>query len=368
LRIRYQKLLVPLLAALLLAESLAPCTYAHAAEERDQFDLMTMFLAALVLTDAPLNNVEKYELFHTVVINQSGSLELRNEPYIPADVLLNLTKMAYEGRKAFENGTITYSLAERNDSILAEIREGDSLLENITFYPSGDRGWDFHFEELYNVTIDSNTVLTYGNVVANVSNTMKNYRLLYYVSNISNTHKLYIVTIAEINDSEYSKVLTIATYHFKEKKVFFGDWILLPYGAPSLSDYYITIANTLKWLHENVYEKSDSNYKPQAYPLIADHIQKLANSLPAEVNLRVVRGYALALDFLMSIIKGAVVGAVMYTVNWAVTTGCDVNKWSWRDFGISVAFGAISFTVGGGVGKVLEKVKWFAKLPRWARW
>lgn len=145
-----------------------------------------------------------------------------------------------------------YSLAEYKDFILVEIHEGDVELINITLYPSGNHGWHFYVGELYNVTIDPNTVFTYGDVVVNVSNTIRNYRALYYVSNVSDTHKVYIATIAEINNDEYSKVLTIATYHFKGKNIFFGGWILLPYGTPALSDYYRAIANALKWLHKYI--------------------------------------------------------------------------------------------------------------------
>ncbi|RLE63397.1 MAG: hypothetical protein DRJ38_07655 [Thermoprotei archaeon] len=59
-------------------------------------------------------------------------------------------------------------------------------------------------------------------------------------------------------------MLTIATYHFKDKNIFFEDSIILPNEAFSLSDYRV-IAEVLQWLYKNVYEKSSNNYKPQAY-------------------------------------------------------------------------------------------------------
>jgi len=71
-RLRCTRLLTLLLLTLLLT-TFAPfnCIAYDAEEPKESFDLMTMFLVALTLTDIPLNNVEKYELFHTVVINQS---------------------------------------------------------------------------------------------------------------------------------------------------------------------------------------------------------------------------------------------------------------------------------------------------------
>ena len=62
-------------------------------------------------------------------------------------------------------------------------------------------------------------------------------------------------------------MLTIATYHFKDKNIFFENLIILPNEAFSLSDYRV-IAEVLQWLYKNVYEKSSNNYEIEKYPSI----------------------------------------------------------------------------------------------------
>lgn len=83
----------------------SPVVYAYTAE--DTFDITTLLMVVLTLTDAPLDKVEMYEPFHTLIIDQDGSYKLLNEPYIPGELLLDLTRKAYEGRKASENNTVT---------------------------------------------------------------------------------------------------------------------------------------------------------------------------------------------------------------------------------------------------------------------
>jgi len=82
----------------------------------------------------------------------------------------------------------------------------------------------------------------------------------------------------------------------------------------------------------------------------------------------VVEGYALALDFLQSLVLGILGGIVGYVLWWAITTGCEISKWDWWMFAESVAIGAAAGVVVGGVFHWLGLGKVFAKLPPWMRW
>jgi len=52
-------------------------------------------------------------------------------------------------------------------------------------------------------------------------------------------------------------------------------------------------------------------------------------------------------------IGGAIISAVVYTIEWYARTGGDVNKWDWSAFGYQVARGAaLGALAGAGLGAV----------------
>jgi hypothetical protein len=88
-----------------------------------------------------------------------------------------------------------------------------------------------------------------------------------------------------------------------------------------------------------------------------------------ELDLPVEKGYALVTDInplFIGAIIGAVFGGMFYTIQWAMTTGCDVSKWNWRDFAISIALGAVSGVHGSARAFVTagaSMMRWLPFLP-----
>jgi len=317
--------------------------------------MLQLALIALAFSDIPLDDVERYELFNTLYIYRNGSKVLVDEPYIPGDEVLNVTYAAKEVRDKIQSGEIQI-ITEGNATTV--LWNGTEVMRVEVV--DGSEGWTIYAEPMYNKTIDSNTIMYWRKIYANLSGYIAEYILVNLIRNVSQTHRIYIATVAEKQGDRYLYAFTYANYWFKNKTTFFGDWIILPEGAPTLADYYKIIADGVKWLSANVYKGSSPGYVPTAYPQIARALNDLANNIPQELNLEVEKGYALVTDILWKLaVAGAIVGAiynaVQYTLDW-LRSGADPNKWSWRDFGWVVATGAITGAVSAVTGYYIYKI------------
>jgi hypothetical protein len=60
---------------------------------------------------------------------------------------------------------------------------------------------------------------------ANFTNNSVDYYAINLVKNISDTHRVYIASVAELNpdSSGYNYVFTFANYWFKDETTFYGD-------------------------------------------------------------------------------------------------------------------------------------------------
>jgi len=65
----------------------------------DRSKLIMLAMIALLFSDTPLDQVERYELFNTLYIYMNGSVELVKSPYLPGDIVLNITKMVVEVKR-----------------------------------------------------------------------------------------------------------------------------------------------------------------------------------------------------------------------------------------------------------------------------
>jgi len=289
----------------------------------DRSKLIMLAMIALMFSDIPLEQVERYELFNTLYIYRNGSVELVKSPYLPGDLVLNITRIVAEIKRSTN---ISYAVSEGrvdvyiNGSLAFFIEYGENL-----------SSWDLWVGELRNKSIDSNTIMYWRWVRANFTNNFVDYYAIYLVRNVSDTHRVYIASVAELkpNYSGYSYVFTYANYWFKNKATFYGDWIVLPEGASSLSDYYRLVAHGVKWLSQNVYNGTspgyftrgkNSGYVPQAYPQIANALEILASNIPAEINLPVEKGYALATDFWKGLIICLAATAIGIVATWYAAT------------------------------------------------
>ncbi len=276
----------------------------------DDLEVIMLTWLTILLSDVPLDQVKKYELFHTLYVYRNQSLKLINQPYISSDIVFNITTYAYRAKELLENSTVVHIVNETGDYTLyyyngslifsyVEYNSNTTLDKNIVYNST------IQAEEMFNKTLDANTVMYWRTVYSYLDDVPTEYVIIYLVTNISDTHKVYIATTAERVNNSYTYVYTIANYWFKNKTTFFGDWIILPEGADSLSDYYELLAYGVKWLSSNVYngtspgylkQGSEYGYSPQAYPQIARALEKLARNIPQELNLTVEKGYALVLD------------------------------------------------------------------------
>jgi len=377
-------LLVPVVAGISVPRVLAEDIVVS---DVDRSKLIMLAMIALMFSDIPLDQVERYELFNTLYIYRNGSVELVKSPYLPGDLVLNITKMVVEVKRnmgsisvsspsegvvnivlsnvTIYGATISYgnvTIARVDNSTIKVFANGTEVATAIL---GGEvSSWSIVLGEPHSRVIDSNTVVYWRGMAINISNTIVNYTLIQLIRNVSETHRVYITSVAELkpDGSGYSYVFTYANYWFKNKTTFYGDWIVLPEGASSLSEYYNMIAYGVKWLSQNIYNGTspgyyltkgkNSNYVPQAYPQIANALEVLANNTPVEINLPVEKGYALTTD-IPNFVIGAIMGAAFYVVTWAVTTRCDPSKWDWVGFGISVASGAVTGALGSFVAAKL---------------
>jgi len=161
---------------------------AHASSSEEQVDrakLLVLYMLAVALTDIPVNETTKYELFHTAYVYKNGTIVLEDSPYIPGEELENVAKTALEVREKIESGEITYNQTEEgidiyiNGSLVLSIVEGNETC------------WHLRLGELNNKTLNENTVMYWRWVEANISGAIIKYELIYLVANVSDTHKVY---------------------------------------------------------------------------------------------------------------------------------------------------------------------------------
>jgi len=76
-----------------------------------------------------------------------------------------------------------------------------------------------------------------------VDGTVLEYLALVYVRHISESHKLYVITLAQVDGGRYSLAFTWANYWFKNKTVYFGDWVVV--ANTTLSGYYAAISRAV---------------------------------------------------------------------------------------------------------------------------
>ncbi|PCN51175.1 hypothetical protein B6U99_00050 [Candidatus Geothermarchaeota archaeon ex4572_27] len=114
-------------------------------------------------------------------------------------------------------------------------------------------------------------------------------------------------------------------YWFKDKTTFFGDWIVLPEGADSLSQYYELVADATLWLHENVYNGSSPGEVPTAYPQTAKYLNTLAKNIPSKMDLEVMKGYAVVVDTLWLVIVLCFAFGVLMAIIYVYLYGYDIR-------------------------------------------
>jgi hypothetical protein len=140
------------------------------------------------------------------------------------------------------------------------------------------------------------------------------YLALVYVRHISESHKLFVITLAQVDGGRYSLAFTWANYWFKNKTVYFGDWVVV---NTTLSGYYAALSRAVDALAKK-WQASDKQYKPQAYPQISQALREISRAVAGtDIDKPLGRGHALVTDlapaaaaFVITVASSAIVGTI----------------------------------------------------------
>jgi hypothetical protein len=218
--------------------------------KRDQPIIINSMLAALSLFDVPEEFQARYELFRTAYVS-GKRITIVDQPLIPGQNLTSLLQIAKSIKEAYEKGLLTYTANETgfyayyNGSLTLAVEKAE-----------GD-GWNVKFGEWTSRRLDANTWLNYTTLWINVNGTVLEYLVLVYVRHIDKGHKLYVFTLAQVDGGRYSLAFTWANYWFKNKTVYFGDWVVM--ANTTLSSYYAAMSKAVDALAKNGKHQTSSS-------------------------------------------------------------------------------------------------------------
>jgi hypothetical protein len=227
--------------------------------------------------------------------------------------LTGLLQIAKSIKEAYEKGLLTYTANETGFyayyngtlTLAVEKAEGD--------------GWNIKFGEWTSRQLDANTWLNFTTLWISANGTVLEYLTLVYVRHINESHKLYVITLAQVDGGRYSLAFTWANYWFKNKTVYFGDWVVV--ANTTLSGYYAAISRAVDALAKK-WQASDKQYKPQAYPQISQALREISRAVAGtDIDKPLGRGYALVTDIIKAILASAFARQVLAAVVAGVVSG-----------------------------------------------
>ncbi len=237
---------------------------------------------------------------------------------MPGQNLTSLLQIAELIKEAYEKGLLTYTANETgfyayyNGTLAVEKAEED--------------GWSVKFGEWTSRRLDANTWLNFTTLWINANGTVLEYLALVYVRHINESLKLYVITLAQVDGDQYSLAFTWANYWFKNKTVYFGDWVVV--ANTTLSGYYAALSRAVDALAKK-WQVSDKQYKPQAYPQISQALREISRVVAGtDIDKPLGRGYALVTN----IIKAILVSSFARQVLAAVAAGVGLGAYSAWDY------------------------------------
>ncbi len=182
-------------------------------------------------------------------------------------------------------------------------------------------GWSVKFGEWTSRRLDANTWLNFTTLWINVNGTVLEYLALVYVRHISESHKLFVFTLAQVDGGRYSVAFTWANYWFKNKTVYLGDWVVVVANT-TLSGYYAAMSRAIDALAKKR-QASDKQFMPKTYRQISQALREISRAVArTDIDKPLDRGYALVTDlapaaaaFIITVASSAIVGTIA-----AVTT------------------------------------------------
>jgi len=272
---------------------------------RDQPLVVNSMLAALSLFGAPDALQARYELFHTAYVS-GGCVTIADQPLVPGQNVTELLQIAKAIRDAYDRGLLKYAANETGHYAYY-----NGTLALAIERASGDE-WSVKFGEWTSRQLDGSTWLNYTNLWMNVNGTVLEYLALLYVRYINETHRLYVITLAQVGRGGYQLAFTYANYWFKNKTVYFGDWVVV--ANTTLSGYYAALSRAVDALAKK-WQASDKQYKPQAYPQISQALGEISRAVAGtDIDKPLGRGYALVTDVPAPLIAG--VAAATFIGGW----------------------------------------------------
>ena len=316
---------------------LALAAVAHAGDEA--FIVNSLF-GAFSLINVPDALMPRYELFHTAYVTSSG-ITIVDGPLIPGANATELAALAkavlHDLRQQLDNGSLQIAA---NETGLYVYQNGTLAFAMATAVPENATGWlSVEFGNWTSMRLDSNTWLNYTRAKA----AGRDWLVLYYVRYVNETHRLYVITLAEVEDGGYGRVFTWANYWFKNKTVYFGDWVVVERNV-TLSQYYALLSTAVDRLAKK-WQSSDKQYKPQAYPQISQALMQISRAIAGtDIDAVLKKGYALVTDvwikvaFIGALAAGVAQGLYTYAITRDARRAlfCGFNTF-WNTFLIGVA-------------------------------
>jgi hypothetical protein len=232
--------------------------------------------------------------------------------------LTSLLQIAKSIKEAYEKGFLTHTANETgfyayyNGTLALAVEKGE-----------GD-SWSVIFGEWTSRRLNANTWLNFTTLWINVNGTVLEYLALVYVRHISESHKLYVITLAQVDGGRYSLAFTWANYWFESKTVYFGDWVAA--ANTTLSGYYAAMSMAVDVLAKK-WQASDKQYKPQAYPQISQALREISRAMAGtDIDKPLGRGYTLVTDlapavkaYIITVAGSAIIGTITATFTYART-------------------------------------------------
>ncbi len=224
-------------------------------------------------------------------------------------------------KEAYEKGLLTYTANETgfyayyNGTLALAVEKAEG------------EGWSVKFGEWTSRRLNANTWLNFTTLWINVNGTVLEYLALVYVRHINESHKLYVITLAQAGGGRYSLAFTWASYWFKNKTVYFGDWVVA--ANTTLSSYYAALSRAVDALAKK-WQASDRRFMPKAYRQISQALREISRAVAGtDIDKPLGRGYALVTDI---IIKAILVSSFARQVLAAVAAGVFFGAYSAWDY------------------------------------
>jgi hypothetical protein len=171
-----------------------------------------------------------------------------------------------------------------------------------------------------------------------------------------------VITLAQVDGGRYSLAFTWANYWFKNKTVYFGDWVVV--ANTTLSGYYAAMSRAVDALAKKWQASKDKQYERRAYPQISRALRQISRAVAGtDIDKPLGRGYALVTDpapavkaYIIAVAGGAIIGTISAAFSYARTGDARraalCGAWITFQTGVLGGFGAFMSQVAATAWRV----------------